>query len=197
MIEKTLVLLKPDALQRGLIGDIITRFEKVGLKIIAMKMVYADEDLAGKHYEADEDWLRSVGEKSIKSAQEKGETVSETDPMKIGHKVRTMLLDYITMSPVIALIIEGHGAVKAVRKLVGGTNPQDCQPGTIRGDYTIDSYILADTSGRSLQNLIHASGEVHEAEREIKLWFSAEEIHVWKRVSEDLIYRNLNSRLDE
>jgi nucleoside-diphosphate kinase len=191
MIEKTLVLLKPDAVQRGLIGEIITRFEKCGLKIIAMKMVYADKDLAGKHYEADEDWLKSVGEKSIKSSLAKGLAVSETDPIKKGLRVRDLLLDYITMSPVVALVIEGHGAVCAVRKIVGGTNPQDSAPGTIRGDYTIDSYTLADNSERSLQNLIHASDAVKQAEKEIKLWFKDEDIHVWKRVGEDLIYRNL------
>jgi nucleoside-diphosphate kinase len=189
MIEKTLVLLKPDAVQRGLIGDIISRFERCSLKIIAMKMVYATKDMAGEHYFEDEAWLNAVGEKSIASAKEKGQTLDVTEPRQIGLKVRALLMDYICMSPVVALVIEGHGAVAKVRKIVGSTSPQDAAPGTIRGDYTIDSYALADNSKRPIQNLIHASGAVHEAERELKIWFKANEIHAWKRVDEDLIYR--------
>lgn len=188
MIEKTLVLLKPDSVQRGLIGEIISRFERVGLKIIGMKMVYADEKLAGEHYADDEEWYKSVGEKASNAAKKRGVEEKRT-PVEIGMAVRDMLMSYISMSPVIALVLEGHGAVKLVRKLVGDTNPQSSAPGTIRGDYTIDSYALADTSGRPIQNLIHASGEVHEAEREIKLWFKDEELHAWKRVDEALIYR--------
>ncbi len=188
MIEKTLVLLKPDAVQRGLIGEIISRFERVSLKIIGMKLVYADKNLAGMHYADDEDWYKSVGEKALASAKSRG--VQETRSSKeIGISVRDLLISYLSMSPVLAIVLEGHGAVKLVRKLVGDTNPQSSAPGTIRGDYTIDSYALADVSRRPIQNLIHASGEVHEAEREINLWFNESELHVWKRVDEDLIYR--------
>lgn len=193
MMEKTLVLLKPDAVQRGLIGEIITRFEKVGLKVIGMKMVYADKSIAGKHYADDDGWYESVGKKAIDSAKSRG--VDEKRSSKeIGMEVRDMLMSYITMSPIVALVLEGHGAVKLVRKIVGDTNPQSSAPGTIRGDYTIDSYALADASGRPIQNLIHASGEVDEAEREVALWFRNEEIHVWKRVDEALIYRTSNKK---
>lgn len=189
-MEKTLVLLKPDAVQRGLIGEIISRFERVGLKIIGMKMVYADEDLAGKHYADDEEWYQAVGEKSLEAAKARGQEEPRS-AKQIGMDVRDMLINYLSMSPVVALAIEGHGAVKLVRKMVGNTNPHDSAPGTIRGDYTIDSYALSDASGRPIQNLIHASGEVHEAKREIALWFPDEEIHAWKRVDEHLLYRKV------
>lgn len=189
MIEKTLVLIKPDGVQRALVGEIISRFERVGLKIIGMKLIHSDEDKAGAHYDNDEQWLKAVGDKQIASAKARGENTDHLDAMEIGRRIQGTLTSYITMSPVVAIVLEGHGAVKLVRKLVGSTNPADSPPGTIRGDYTLDSYPLADGSGRSLQNLIHASGAVEEAEREIKIWFSEEELYFWKRVDEDLIYR--------
>lgn len=188
MIEKTLVLLKPDAVLRGLIGTILTRFENVGLKVIGMKMVYADEKLAGEHYADDEEWKIAVGNKTIAAAKERG-AAEERTPSQIGSDVRDLLMNYLTMSPVVALVLEGHGAVKMVRKLVGETNPQDSMPGTIRGDFTTDSYQLADSSNRPIQNLIHASGEVDEATREIALWFADAELHAWKRIDEELLYR--------
>ncbi|MBN2567497.1 nucleoside-diphosphate kinase [Candidatus Woesearchaeota archaeon] len=188
MIEKTLVLIKPDGVQRGLVGEIISRFERATLKIIAMKMVYADKDIAGRHYADDEAWLLSVGEKAKKSQEADGHAVKET-PMQIGQRVRRQLMDYITMSPTVALVVEGHAAVRLVRKIVGGTSPHHAEPGTIRGDYSPDSYQLSDSSGRPIQNLIHASGDPTEAAREIKVWFTDKELHAYKRVDEDLIYR--------
>ncbi|MEM4260061.1 MAG: nucleoside-diphosphate kinase [Candidatus Woesearchaeota archaeon] len=193
MIEKSLILLKPDALQRGLVGEILSRFERVGLKIVALKMFYADKELAGKHYADDKDWIIGVGNKAIKSAEMQGKKINET-ALEIGLRVRNQLIEYITMSPTIAVVLEGHEAVKIVRKLVGDTNPHTSPPGTIRGDYTIDSYELADKSSRSIQNLIHASSSKAEAEREIKVWFKDEDLHVWERVDDDLIYRGLNGR---
>ena len=188
MIEKTLVLLKPDAVQRGLIGEIISRFERVGLKIIGLKLVYADEKIAGMHYANDEEWLLAVGNKALSSAKEKG-FVEDRSAKQIGESVREMLISYLAMSPIIAMALEGHGAVKMVRKIVGETNPQKSLPGTIRGDYTTDSYELADFCKRPIQNLIHASESVSEATRELALWFKEEELHVWKRIDEELLYR--------
>lgn len=186
--ERTLVLLKPDAVQRALIGEIITRFEKVGLKIIALKMAYPNEELASNHYPADEEWMKMVGEKQKKSAESKGLTINEEN-IDIGKRIHSYLLSYLTMSPIIAIVFEGNNAVAQIRKMVGSTNPGDALPGTIRGDYTIDTYSLADNSKRPIQNLIHASGTVKEAKREIFVWFTDKEIHDWKRVDEDLIYR--------
>jgi nucleoside-diphosphate kinase len=194
MIEKTLVLLKPDSVQRGLVGELITRFERVGLKIVALKMFYADKSIAGKHYAEDKDWLISVGEKAIKSAEKAGQKITES-ALDIGKRVRMQLIDYITMSPTIAIIFEGHEAVKTVRKIVGDTNPHTSAPGTIRGDYTFDSYTLADKSDRPIQNLIHASGSPQEAQREISVWFSPEDIQAWERIDEDLFYRGWREKV--
>lgn len=188
MIEKTLVLLKPDAVQRGIIGEIITRFERCGLKIIAMKMVYPNEELAGSHYAADEEWLKTVGVKQKESYAKKGVKI-DTPEREIGLTVRQQLIEFLTMSPILAIVLEGHNAVAHTRKVVGPTSPGDAPPGTIRGDYSFDTYQLADSSKRPLQNLIHASGKKEEAEREIKIWFKDEELHSWKRIDEELLYR--------
>jgi len=190
MKEKTLVLLKPDAVQRGLIGEIITRFEKVGLKIVASKLISASEELADEHYQFDDSWFESVGSKFRESLSEKGISREESD-IELGKEFKKFLTSYLSMSPVFAMVLEGHGVIKLVRKLVGPTNPADAPPGTIRGDYTIDSYKLSGFSNRSLQNLIHASENKVDAEREINLWFEESDILEWKRVDEDLIYRGL------
>ncbi|OYT32022.1 nucleoside-diphosphate kinase [Candidatus Woesearchaeota archaeon] len=188
MIERTLVLLKPDAVQRSIIGEIIHRFERTGLKIIGMKMVHATEEQAGKHYTNDDAWLNSVGEKMIKSYAKKGIEIKET-PKEIGQRIRRMLMDFITMSPAVAICIEGHAAVEKVRTIVGSTAPLNAMPGTIRGDFAFDSYGLADKLGRPIQNLIHASDSKKEAEREIKIWFKEEELFPYQRVDEALLYR--------
>jgi nucleoside-diphosphate kinase len=153
-----------------------------------MKMVYADQTLAGKHYADDEAWLTSVGEKALSSAKERGDSMDET-AIQIGQRIRAQLMEYIAMSPVVALVIEGHNAVATIRKMVGATSPEHAAPGTIRGDYSHETYYLADKQGRPIQNLIHASGAVDEAEREIKLWFNDDELHAYMRVDESLMYR--------
>lgn len=188
MIERTLVLLKPDAIQRALIGDILSRFEKTGLKIVGLKMVYANKDTAGKHYADDTEWLKSVGEKMIKSYKEKGVAINDP-PEVIGQRVRQQLIDFITMSPSVAVCVEGHAAVEKARAIVGATAPLNAMPGTIRGDYAFDSYGLADKSGRPIQNLIHASDSVDKAKGEIDLWFKQDELHPYQRVDEGLLYR--------
>ncbi|RME53380.1 nucleoside-diphosphate kinase [Candidatus Woesearchaeota archaeon] len=186
--EQSLVLLKPDAVQRGLVGEIISRFERCGLKLIAMKMVYPNEQLAGEHYAADEEWLVMVGEKQKEAYKKKGVVVEESE-REIGLRVREQLMQFLSMSPVVALVLQGHNAVAHIRKLVGATSPGDAPPGTIRGDYSFDTYQLADASRRPIQNLIHASGTVEEAKREIAVWFSKEELHEWTRIDETLLYR--------
>lgn len=188
MKEKTLVLIKPDAVQRGLVGEVIKRFEQTGLKLIGMKMVYASKELAGRHYADDEQWLKSVGDKASKAARERGEKVKET-PLQIGKRIRMQLMEYISMSPVVAVVIEGHNAIATVRKIIGPTSPEFAPPGTIRGDYSHETYVMADTKGRPIQNLIHASESRSEAEREIKVWFTPHELHSYMRVDEGLFYR--------
>ena len=195
MIEKTLVLIKPDGVHRGLVGEIISRFEKPGFKIIAMKMLYANKELAGKHYQADDEWLEAVGEKQRVFYTKKGLKVEE-DNKTIGHRVRKFLMDFLQMSPVVVLVIEGHNVVSHVRKICGATAPGDADPGTIRGDFALDTYQLADNLERPIQNLIHASGSVKEAEREIKIWFKPEEIHAWKKLDEIMHYRKGSNKIE-
>ncbi len=187
MIERTLVLLKPDAVQRGLVGEIISRFERCGLKIVGMKMHKADAELAGIHYAEDEQWLVSVGEKSLNSYNKRGVKVDKT-PREIGALIRDQLMQYISSSPIVALVLEGHDAVKHVRKVVGPTAPKDAAPGTIRGDFSFETYHMADTLERPIKNLIHASGEVDEAEREIAVWFSEDELFEWEYLIEKIFY---------
>lgn len=150
-VERTLVFVKPDGVERGLVGEIISRFEKVGLTIVGMKMVWADANHTKKHYSAHVD-------KSFYPPVEK----------------------YVTSGPVVAFVLEGPSAVKLVRKMVGSTEPHSAAPGTIRGDYAHLTFSYVDDgdhSDLSLRNIIHASGEIDEAEEEIKLWFLPEELH--------------------
>lgn len=188
LMEQTLVILKPDAVMRGLTGEILTRFERAGLKPIAMKMVYASEALAGDHYADDEAWLTSVGEKTLKAYEKKGTPMSRT-ALEQGQMVRQWLIQYMQMGPIVLFVLEGHNAVAHVRKVVGPTAPSDAAPGTIRGDYSFESYAMADSLERPVQNLIHASGAVDEAKREIAVWFKPEELHAWSRIEDSLFYR--------
>ena len=187
MIERTLVLLKPDAVQRALIGELVQRFERAGFKIVGLKMCYASKEIAGKHYADDEAWLKSVGEKAKKSFEARGEKID--DALQAGQRVRQMLIDFISMSPTVAIVFEGHDVINKVRLMVGDTAPNKASPGTIRGDFAFDSYGLADVSGRPIQNLIHASDSSENAKREISIWFKEDEVHPYQRVDESLLYR--------
>ncbi len=190
MIERTLILLKPDAVQRALCGEIISRFERTGFKIIGLKMCYSSKETAGEHYANDEEWLKSVGAKTKKSYEAKGRLVDE-DELSIGQRIRQQLMDFLMLAPVVAVCLEGHDVIDKVRLLTGATAPSAAVPGTIRGDYAFDSYGLADASGRPIQNLIHASDSKESAEREIKIWFKDAELHPYQRVDEALLYRKV------
>ena len=153
MIERTLVLLKPDTVQLGLMGEILMRFEKTGLKVVGMKMVWADQEFARQHYAE-----------------------------HVGKKFYDGLEKNITMGPTLAICIEGIEAVANVRKMVGSTEPKGSAPGTIRGDYAHVSYGHADERGMGLKNLIHASANADDAKREVALWFEPSELHTYKTV---------------
>lgn len=190
--ERTVVIIKPDGVLRGISGELITRLEKAGFKIIAMKMIWVDKEFVGKHYSDDKAYLKSIGDKTLDSykkyGMDPGEQLGTMDPVEIGSLVRKWLMDYITSGPVIAMIIEAPHAIELVRKLVGHTYPHLSAPGTIRGDYTGDSVFLSNTLKRPAKNLIHASGSKEEADFEIQLWFHEAEIHDYKRVDEDLVW---------
>lgn len=188
-MEQTLIVLKPDAVTRGLIGEIIDRFERVGLKIVAAKMIRADDELAGKHYPADrESWLRGMGEKTLEDYKkfkvDPKKLLGTSDTLEIGKMIRGWLIKYITSGPVLALILEGPHAVELVRKICGHTLPLNSPPGTIRGDLAYDSSFLANTGKRAIKNLIHASGSLEEATYEIPLWFKPSEIFEYERAEE-------------
>ena len=186
-IERTLAIIKPDGVQRGLMGEIIKRFEQVGLKVVAMKLTWPDEDLVGEHYADDEDYLTGVGEKALENAGSKGVEIKES-ALEIGQRVRKSNMKYISTGPVLAFVLEGNTAVQSVRNLVGGTNPLSADIGTIRGDLSVDDFTQADIESRSVRNLMHASGDVEEAEREISLWFNEDELHNYQNVMDKVLH---------
>lgn len=185
--ERTLVLVKPDGVQRGLIGEILTRFEKKGLKIIAMRMVWPDAGLAQKHYDMPESDKILLGERTIASYKEKGVDLKKK-PIEIAENVQKRLIKYLTTGPVVAIVIEGAHAIQNVRKIRGATNPLAADVGTITADYTIDSYFLSDPDERAIRNLVHASGNIEEANREIGLWFKDNEINDYELAIEKILY---------
>lgn len=195
--EKSLVLIKPDGVQRALIGESIKRYEKCGLKLVAIKMVIPTRDQALNHYSVDPEWALKTGTKSIESWKAKGLTPPTEDPIELAENVRKQLVDFLTSGPVVAMIWQGMNAIGVIRKITGGTEPLTSVPGTIRGDYTIDSYSAADTDKRAVRNIIHASGTVKEAEDEIKLWFTETEILNYRLIAEEILYdANLDGILE-
>ena len=183
--ERTLVIIKPDGIQRSLIGDVISRFEKVGLKLVGLKMVVPDAQKIEEHYTLDPEWRRVTGEKRIKAAKEKGETPPSEDPLEITAAVLETLKKYMTSGPVVIMAWQGAHAVELVRKIVGGTEPLSSDVGTIRGDFVLDSYRMADGDKRAVRNIVHASGSIEEAKNEIKHWFSDEELINYRLVAEE------------
>ena len=186
--EKTLVVIKPDGVQRTLIGEIIKRFERSGLKLVGMKMFVPSEDFVEKHYTLDPNWKKNVGEKTIASYVKKGIEPPRKDPIEQGEFVLDGLKKYLTCGPVVAMVWQGAHVTGVVRKIVGGTEPLSSDVGTIRGDFVIDSYQMSDADSRAVRNLIHASGSVEEAEMEIPHWFKKDEILDYKLVQEGILY---------
>src|SRR3989344_3017907 len=160
LIEQTVVLVKPDGVKRGLVGEIISRFEKAGLKISAMKMVWIDKDMVNKHYPGDRiEFLRGMGEKTLKTYQEYGkdpeEELGTMDALAIGKMINEWNMEFLTSGPVVAMLLEGLHAIDNVRMITGNTLPVFAAPGSIRGDYSLDSPALANARQRAVRNLIH------------------------------------------
>ena len=182
VMERTLVLLKPDTVTRSLVGEVISRFEKTGLKIVGMKMVWADEALAKKHYTLDEAWAKNVYDKTKKTREAANEPFPYHDHLEYGRMIQGWNANFLQEGPVIALVLEGPHAVEIVRKMIGSTEPRQASPGTIRGDYAMtESYALANDKSRVLRNLAHASDSVETAEREIAIWFTKAELHSYRK----------------
>lgn len=186
--ERTLVIIKPDGIQRALIGEIMMRYERLGLKLVGLKMVVPTPEQVEGHYTLDPNWRRVTGEKTIASYKSRGLTPPSEDPLEITAKILKNLKKYLAAGPVIAMVWEGAHAVELVRKVTGGTEPRGAAVGTIRGDFVVDSYIMSDTDDRAVRNLIHGSGSVEEANMEIPHWFGKGEIIDYKVSREDVMY---------
>lgn len=186
--ERTFVIIKPDGVQRSLIGEIIKRYERVGLKLVALKLMVPTEEMVEKHYTLDPSWKEITGKKSIQGFIDKGLTPPTNDPIALSNDLLRRLAKYITSGPIVAMVWQGAHAVKIVRKITGGTEPLTSDVGTIRGDFVLDSYPMSETDDRSIRNLVHASGSVKEAEDEIAHWFKSEEIIDYKLIQEQILY---------
>lgn len=185
--ERTFVILKPDTVQRSLIGEVITRFERTGLKFVAMKMIVPTEAQLQTHYNKDDAWFLKKGNRITEDLKSQGLPVTK-EPMEYGREIITTIVHYMTAAPVVAMILEGNKAVDVVTKLVGTTEPSTSDVGTIRGDFTVDSYTHSSFENRAVRNLIHCSESPAEAEREIKVWFTDAEIMNYVTAQERIMY---------
>ncbi len=185
--EQTFIIIKHDGVQRSLVGEIIKRIERTGLKIVAMKMFVPDRKRAEIHYGKDDQWCIEKGTTLMENMKKAGEKPTKT-PLEYGRGIVEVLLHYITLGPVVAIAVEGASAVSVVKKLVGVTQPAVSDVGTIRGDFTIDSYETANMAGRAVRNLIHCSEKPEDAKKEIAIWFSPEELINYKLIQEKILY---------
>lgn len=185
--ERTFVILKPDTVQRSLIGEVIKRFEQTGLKCTAMKMFMADEERLFKHYNKDDAWFKEKGERIVNDLKAQGRAV-EKEPIEYGKDIIRANATYMSASPVVAMVWEGNQAVAVIKKIVGSTEPATSDVGTVRGDYTVDSYSHASYENRAVRNLIHCSDMVEEAEREISIWFDESDILPYVTAQEAIMY---------
>lgn len=190
--QKTLVLVKPDGVKRGLVGEVVMRIERRGLKVVAMKMIQVGEDHIKNHLPKSDEWMERLGNKTLKTFAEYGidakEAQGTSDPKEIGAMVKHALVEYLTSGPVVAIVVEGIHAIDMVRKLAGNTLPVFAEMGTIRGDFSVDSPSVANIERRAIHNIMHASETIEEANNEISLWFEPSEIHSYKRAEEDIMF---------
>jgi nucleoside-diphosphate kinase len=188
--EKTFVLIKPDGVQKGLIGEIIKRLEQRDLKVIALEMVQPARADMDKHYPKDPKWLTRIGEKTTGTYNKYGYDIKKDfgtdDKLSIGKEVRRWLIDFMTSAPMVKMVVQGVHAVDMVRKIVGPTMPYLAEMGTIRGDYSADSAISANMERRAVFNLVHASETPEEAKHEIQHWFGKKGVFAYKRFGVDL-----------
>ncbi len=186
--ERTFVMIKADGIHRSLVGEIIQRLERTGLKIVGIKMLIPTRDQVISHYGKDDVWFEKVGNRIVENIKKTGDEPKK-EAINYGKDVIEGLVKYFVCSPAVAIVIEGNQAVGIIKKIVGGTEPLTSDVGTIRGDLTIDSYELANLDdGRAVRNLLHCSDVVEEAEREIKVWFKEDELMDYKHINEKMLY---------
>lgn len=185
--ERSFVIVKPDGVQRGLVGEIVRRFERSGLKLVSLKLAVLDADRIWKHYDKDDEWFIKKGTKIAADRQAAGLS-AEKEPIEYGKDIIRALEKYMTSGPVVIMVWEGNSAVAVVTKLVGETSPASSDVGTIRGDLTIDSYEIASIDDRAVRNLIHCSDTPENAEKEIGLWLSDDEVLKYRLLNEAILY---------
>lgn len=185
--ERTLIAIKPEAIQRHLIGEIITRFEKRGLKLVAAKLIAPTKEQMGAHYPDDDAWYIPTGTKTLEGYKARGIEVNKT-PIELAKDIRQRLIDHFANRPLFLMVWEGPHAAALGRKTAGATNPIAADIGSIRGDYSCESYEFADEIDRPVHTLVHASGNSEEAEDEINLWFKPEEILDYDLVMETVFF---------
>ncbi len=185
--EKTLVILKPDAVQRGLVGEIIKRIENAGLKLVALKLVIATEEQLWAHYQKDEAWFKKKGERTVEELKAAGRPI-EKEALEYGKDIIRALVKFMSSGPIVPMVWEGNQAVGIVKKIVGSTEPLTSDGGTIRGDYTLDSYELSSLDARAVRNLVHCSDPVADADREIPIWFGNDEVLKYRLIAEQILY---------
>lgn len=192
--EVTFLMIKPDAVRRGLIGEIIQRIERTGLKIQALKMIQADRDKISNFYPSDEKWIKRLGEKTLATYSKYGydaiQELGTDNAEEIGPMVRNWLLDFMTSAPVVPMIIKGAHAVDKVRRLAGDTMPANANFGTIRGDFSTDSAAAANRDKRAVFNLVHATETAEEAAKEIEFWFVTSERTEYRSADEEVMFPN-------
>lgn len=185
--EQTFVIIKPDGVQRALIGNILGRFENTGLKLVYLKLALLEEKKLWDHYGKDDAWFLRKGQGIIADREKAGLPI-EKEPQEYGKDIIRALVKFMTSGPVVVMVFEGNQAVSVVKKIVGGTEPSTSDVGTIRGDLTLDSYSIAAIDDRAVRNLIHCSDAVEEAKREIALWIGEKELLNYRLVSEQILY---------
>ncbi len=185
--ERTFIIVKHDGVQRSLIGEVVKRIERSGLKIVAMKMFVPDRERAVVHYGKTDEWCGEKGGNMVKAMIARGEEPKKS-AVEYGRDIVETVVHYITMGPVVALVAEGAHAVDVFKKLAGTTEPSKADVGTIRGDYNLDSYLAANLDGRAVRNIVHCTDKPEEAEKEINIWFKPEEIINYRLLQEEILY---------
>lgn len=185
--EQSFVIIKPDGVQRSLVGEVIRRFERTGLKLVSLKLAMADEKKLWEHYGKDDAWFLKKGTKIAEDKKAAG-LPADKEPIEYGKDIIRQLVKFMTAGPVVMMVWEGNQAVAVVKKLVGETEPSSSDVGTIRGDLTIDSYAIAAVDDRAVRNLIHCSDSPEEAKREIALWIPASELLAYRHNAEEILY---------
>ena len=185
--ERTFVIIKPDGVQRGLVGEIIKRYERTGLKLVGMRFGVADEKKFWEHYNKDDAWFLKKGTKILEDKKANG-LPADKEPMEYGKDIIRQLVKFMTSGPVLMMVWEGNQAAAVIKKITGDTEPSTSDVGTIRGDLTVDSYNIAAVDDRAVRNLIHCSESADEAKREIAIWFTDAEMTEYRLVGEQILY---------